>query len=172
MQYRRPLALGLLAAAAACAAAGLSFAAQDDTPTAADNRVVVLGTLTCSLVGSPSDTARNVRCAFLPGDHGPEETYVGAVQGIGKTQLLFGKGTVMLAVKGPASTRLAPGLLTQRYSVDAAAGGNGMAPLAGERTKDIMLQPLAEEEGRVEKGKSQPDAVLISVDLELQASSA
>jgi len=171
MLYRRTHILGLLAAAGVCAAAGFSFAAQLP-PTAPDNRVVVLGTLTCSLMGSTSDTGRDVRCAFLPGDHGPEETYVGAVQGIGQTKLLFGKGAVMLAVKGPASTRLTPGLLTQRYSVDAAASGSGLAPLAGERTKDIVLQPLAEEEGRVEKGKGQADAVLISVDLELQASSA
>jgi hypothetical protein len=161
----------LLAVAGACASAGFSFAAQGPL-TAPDNRVVVLGTLTCSLMGITSDTGRDVRCSFRPGDHGPEETYVGAVQGIGKTGLLFGKGAVMLAVKGPASTQLTPGLLTQRYSVDAAASGNGLAPLAGERTKAIVLQPLAEEEGRVEKGKSQADAVLISVDLELLASSA
>ena len=170
MPHHRSRLLGLLALAGACASASLGHAAQDPL-TGPDNRVVVLGTLTCSLMGGGSDTGRDVRCAFRPGDRGPDETYVGTVQGIGQTKLLFSRGAVILAVKGPAETRLSPGLLAQRYAVDAASG-SGIAPLAGERTKDIMLQPLAEEEGRVESGKTQAEAVLISVELELEASPA
>jgi hypothetical protein len=171
MPVRSSHPIVLLAFAGACAWPGLGNAAQEPL-TAPDNRVVVLGTLTCSVMGATSGTGREVRCAFRPGDHGPDETYIGTAQGIGQTKLLFGRGAVILAVKGPASTQLSPGLLAQRYSVDAAAGGNGLAPLVGERSKDIVLQPLAEEEGRVEKGRSQADAVLIAVDLELNASPA
>ena len=164
--------LGVLVLAGACnALAGLGYAAQEPL-TGPDNRVVVLGTLTCSLMGGTSDSGRDVRCAFRAGDEGPDETYVGTVQGIGQTKLLFSRGAVILAVKGPASTQVSPGLLAQRYAVDAGASGNGLAPLAGERSKDIMLQPLAEEEGRIENGKSQAEAVLISVELALEASPA
>jgi hypothetical protein len=163
--------LGLLALAGACAWASFGNAAQDPL-TAPDNRVVVLGTLTCSLMGGGSDTGRDVRCAFRPGDQGPDEIYVGTVQGIGQTKLLFSRGAVILAVKGPAATQLSPGLLAQRYAVDATASGSGLAPLAGERSKNIMLQPLAEEEGRVETGKTQAEAVLISVELELETAPA
>ena len=171
MVHHRLRLSGLLAVVGVCLVASLGNAAQEPL-TAPDNRVVELGTLTCSLMGGASDTGRDVRCVFRPGDRGPDETYVGTVQGIGQTKLLFGRGAVILEVKGPASTPLSPGLLAQRYAVDSAAGGNGLAPLVGERSKDIVLQPLAEEEGRVESGKSQAEAVLISVELELEASPA
>jgi Protein of unknown function (DUF992) len=160
-----------LALAGACAWAGVCGAAQVP-PKAPDDRVTELGTLTCSLIGATSPTGRDVLCEFHPGQQGPVETYVGSAQAIGQTKLLFGRGAVILAVKGPASTNLSSGLLTQRYAVDAAASGNGLAPLVGERNKSIMLQPLAEEDGRVASGKSQAEAVLMVVELELQASPA
>ena len=174
---RKTRVAGGLAVAAVCAWAGVGGAVpitgQPDPST-------VLGTLTCSLTGEDEDTpsatavgkGREVLCEFLPGQNGPRETYVGSAQGVGKTGLLFGRGAVILSVKGPSASKLAPGMLTQSYAVDAGTSGNALSPLVGERDKSIMLQPLAEEEGRVAKGKTQPEAVLILVELKLQASPA
>jgi Protein of unknown function (DUF992) len=138
--------------------------------------VIVLGTLTCSLGGEP-DTAsvgqgRSVLCRFRPGSQGAEETYVGSMQGVGQTKTLFGRGTMMLAVKGPASTALASGLLQQTYEADATTSGASTAPLIGARNRSIVLQSLTEEEGRVAAGKTQSDAVVILIELKLEASPA
>jgi hypothetical protein len=180
MRYHRLHVLGGFAVAGACAWAGVSGAAQVPI-TGPDDPMTVVGTLTCSLTAEAENASgdttsmglgREVQCSFQAGRLGPEEIYVGSVQGVGKTQVLFGRGAVILSVKAPASTNMAPGLLSQSYAVDAASGGNALAPLVGERNKAIMLQPLAEEEGRVAKGKSQPDAVLIVVELKLKASPA
>lgn len=94
------------------------------------------------------------------------------MQGVGKAELLFGKGAVLLSVKAPQSTKIAPGLLTQSYAVDAAVSGSAFAPLIGDRRRLIVLQPLMEQEGRVAEGKSQPDAVIILVELKLQSTPA
>jgi hypothetical protein len=143
-----------------------------------DDPITELGTITCSITGeadagkgsSPSGTGRNVSCEFRPGQVGPLETYVGTLQGVGQTKLLFNRGAVLLSVKGPASTVLAPGILTQSYAVDAGSSASAFAPLVGEKNKRLTLQPLAEEEGRVAKGATQPEAVLILVELKLQSS--
>jgi Protein of unknown function (DUF992) len=180
MRKTRSHVLSTLVLAGTCAWAGISGAAQVPITgqPGQEDPVTVLGTLTCSFTGetegpagaSSGGTGRDVSCAFQPGQLGAEETYVGSVQGVGQTNLLFGRGAVILSVKGPTLTDFAPGLLTQRYAVDAATSGNALAPLVGESNKQIMLQPLAEEEGRVSKGKTQPEAVLIVVELKLQAS--
>lgn len=138
--------------------------------------VIALGTLTCSLGGEPDAKSvgqgRNVLCRFRPGGQGAEETYVGSLQGVGQTGALFGRGTVMLTVKGPASTVFTPGLLQQTYEADAATGSSAPAPLVGARNRSIVLQPLFEEEGRVAAGKTQPDALVILVELRLESSPA
>jgi hypothetical protein len=156
---------------------GAGMTAEKPIPTP-DDPVIVLGTLTCTLAaeaentpgGSPTGAGRDVQCNFQPGQAGPQETYVGSVQGVGQSKLLFGRGAVILYVKGPTSTDITPGLLTQSYAVDAAAGGSALAPLVGESNRAITLQPLAEDESRVAKGKTQPEAVLILVELKLKSS--
>ena len=144
--------------------------------TGADDQLTVLGTLTCSLMGqgegSTAGVGRDVRCQFQPGQQGAEESYVGTIQGVGQAKLLFGRGAVILAVKAPASTEMAPGLLAQSYAADAGSSGGAPAPLVGERNKLIVLQPLAEEEGRVTEGKTQPDAILITIELRLASTPA
>lgn len=138
--------------------------------------VIVLGTLTCTMGSEPETNSigqgRNVLCRFRPGSQGAEETYAGSMQGVGKTQTLFGRGTVMLAVKGPASTVIAPGLLQQAYEADATTSGANSAPLIGSRNRSIVLQSLMEEEGRVAGGKIQSDAVVILIELKLEATAA
>jgi hypothetical protein len=99
------------------------------------------------------------------GTEGAEEVYVGTMQGVG------GRGAVMLAVKAPASTAILPGLLQQSYATDAGPGG-AAPPLVGERNRSIILQPLAEEEGRVAAGKTQPESLIISVELTLRSTPA
>jgi uncharacterized protein DUF992 len=144
--------------------------------TGPEDQMTILGTLTCSLTGEAdgvsSGIGRDMLCRFQPGQQGPEETYVGSVQGVGKGELLFGTGAVLLSIKGPSSTEATPGMLTQTYAVDAGASGGAPAPLIGEKNKLIVLQPLAEQEGRVAQGKTQPDAVIIRVELILQSTPA
>jgi hypothetical protein len=164
----------LLAGSCACTAA-VSGAEQKPT-TSPDDPMTVLGTLTCSLTGAgdgaSAGVGRDMICQFQPGRRGAEETYTGSVQGVGKADLLFGRGAVLLSIKGPASTEIGPGMLTQTYAVDAGASGGAPAPLIGEKNQLITLQPLAEQEGRVEAGKTQPDAVIIRVELTLQSTPA
>jgi len=168
--------LSLVLLAGVCASSvGVAHAAQKSI-TGPEDQMVVLGTLTCSLTGEvegvSSGMGRDMLCTFQPGHRGPEETYVGSIQGVGKGELLFGTGAVLLSIRGPASTEATPGMLTQTYAVDAGSSGGAPAPLIGEKNKLIVLQPLAEQEGRVAEGKTQPDAVIIRVELTLQSTPA
>ncbi|NJO24204.1 MAG: DUF992 domain-containing protein [Sphingomonadales bacterium] len=150
--------------------------AEQKPAVAPDDPMIIIGTLTCNLMGegnsASSGVGREMICRFQPGLHGPAEVYTGSVQGVGKADLLFGKGAVLLSVKAPQSTEIAPGLLAQSYAVDAAASGSAFAPLIGDRKKLIVLQPQMEQEGRVAEGKSQPEAVIIVVELKLQSTPA
>jgi len=173
---RRSHVLSLLLLAGSCAwTATLGIAAQKSI-TGPEDAMTILGTLTCSLIGegegASSGVGRDMICEFQPGQQGPGEVYTGSVQGVGQADLLFGRGAVLLSVKGPASSDVTPGMLTQTYAVDAGASGGAPAPLIGERNKLIVLQPLAELEGRVAAGKTQPDAVIIRVELVLQSTPA
>jgi hypothetical protein len=137
----------------------------------------VLGYLTCILAGESDASApgqgREALCQFRPGRSGPEETYVGTLQGFGPTQALFGKGTLILAVKGPPSTEVAPGLLEQSYSADSTKPTAAAIPLIGETNKSIALQPMTEQEGRVSAGSNKvPDAAIVLVELKLKSSPA
>jgi len=134
----------------------------------------VLGVLTCSLVGTDATAgvqSRDVLCRFRPGRRGSEETYTGTVQSIGPAQAIYGKGTIILAVRGSASTKIEPGLLQQVYSAEASRV-SAAAPLVGETNRALVLQPFLEEEGRVAAGKTRPDAAIITVELKLKASPA
>jgi Protein of unknown function (DUF992) len=178
MAYNKTHGLGWLVVAGSCCAWAAAGGAAQKAIVLPGDPMQEVGTLVCSLTGeteanpntASSGIGRDVLCQFQPGAQGPEETYVGSVQGVGQAKLLFGRGAVLLSVKAPASTGMTPGLLSQSYSVDAAASGNAISPLVGENIRTITLQPLAEEEGRVGKGKTQPDAVLITVELKLQSS--
>src|SRR5262245_56440961 len=72
-----------------------------------------LGTLTCTLSEAgnalPLAQAREVLCRFSPAANGAgEETYTGTLQSVGQAEALFGRGTVMLEVRGPASLSIVP----------------------------------------------------------------
>jgi hypothetical protein len=166
----------MLVLVGACAWAVAAPGAEQKPTADPDDPLTELGTLTCSLLGegqgATMGVGRDVICKFQPGPRGAEETYTGSVQGVGKAEIVFGTGAVLLSVKGPASTEVTPGLLSQTYAVDATASGSAMAPLIGDKNKYIMLQPMAEQEGRVAAGKTQPDAVIILVELKLQSTPA
>jgi len=168
--------LRLLLLAGSCAWTAAVSGAEQKPTVNPDDPMTVLGTLTCSLTGTGESASmgvgRDMICQFQPGQRGAQEVYTGSVQGVGKSDLLFGRGAVLLSIKGPASTEMGPGMLTQTYAVDAGASGGAPAPLIGERNQLIVLQPLAEQEGRVAAGKTQPDAVIIRVELTLQSTPA
>jgi hypothetical protein len=168
--------LGWIVLAASFGWNAVLFGAEQKPAPDPEDPLKVVGLLTCGLLGAgKSATAgfgREMICHFQPGERGPRETYVGSVQGVGKPELLFGKGAVLLAVKAPRSTTLSAGVLAQTYAVDAASSGSAFAPLFGDKNRLIILQPLAEQEGRVASGKTQPDAVIILVELRLEAAPA
>jgi hypothetical protein len=155
---------------------GAAPAAEQKPAPDPEDPAEVVGTLTCSLMGKREGAGQgigqDITCQFQPGSVGAIETYTGSLQGVGKTDLLFGKGAVLLVVKAPASVKLRPGVLAQTYAADAAASGSAAAPLSGEKNKWITLHPLAEQEGRVAQGKTQPEAVIIVVELALQSTPA
>jgi hypothetical protein len=167
----------LLIAGVSVAAVLSSAAWSREMPIPPLSKMEVVGTLTCSLGGeskawdaNPAAQGRDVLCQFRPGDRGPEETYVGTVQGVGKASVLFARGAVMMSVRA-AVAEASPGMLQQSYSADAAPKGAAV-PLVGDRNRDIVLQPLHEEEGRVARGDRQLDAAIILIELRLKSSAA
>lgn len=173
---RNPIPALVLLVAGSCALAASWASAAQKPLTGPEHQMVVLGSLTCNLTGegdgASSGVGREMICKYQPGQRGPEEEYRGSIQGVGQADQLFGKGAVLLSVKGPSSTDATPGMLAQTYAVDAGASGGAPAPLIGEKNKLIVLQPLTEQEGRVAEGKTQPDAVIIRVELMLQSTPA
>lgn len=171
--------LSALLVGGACAVGLVSGVAWGrDTPVSPPGTMAVVGTLTCGLgaeaqsgEASAAAQGREIRCQFRPGDNGAEEIYVGTLQGVGKSDSLFGSGAVIMAVKAPMSMTISPGMLQQVYSADAARR-SASAPLVGDRNTRILLQPLNEEEGRVARGKQQPDGVIVLIELKLQSSPA
>ncbi len=167
--------LRLLLVAAACTWAAMVSGAEQKPPSTPQDPITEIGTLSCTLIGegdgASAGVGRDMLCRFQVGTSGPEEVYVGSVQGVGKSELLFGRGAVLLSVKAPQSTRVTPGMLAQSYAVDAAAS-SAFAPLIGDQRRVIVLQPLMEQEGRVAEGRTQPDAVIILVELRLQSTPA
>jgi hypothetical protein len=134
-----------------------------------------LGTLTCTLSEAgntlPTAQARDVLCRFRPGGSAGEETYAGTLQSVGQAEALFGSGTVMLEVKGPAHLSIAPGLLQQSYAAEPSMVSVA-PPLIGETNDAIMLQPVPKEEGRVAAGKTRPEAAILVVELRLKSTPA
>ena len=137
--------------------------------------LTTLGTLTCSLSegagAGPAAQVRDIVCRFRAGSLGSEETYAGTMQSVGQAEALFGAGTVMLEVRGPAAQGVVPGLLQQAYAAEASPV-SAAAPLFGETNSAIALQPLTREEGRIAAGRIRPEAAIIMVELKLKATPA
>jgi hypothetical protein len=160
--------LCLLALAGACCLLGGPASGREGRPPR--EAPVTLGTLTCSLSeeanAGPAAQRRDILCQFRAGSRGSEETYAGTLQSVGQAEALFGRGTVMLEIRGPASLSIVPGLLQQVYAAEASAV-SAAAPLIGQTNNAIVLQPLTKEEGRVAAGKTRPEAAIIMVELKL-----
>jgi hypothetical protein len=172
-QSKTVLVAGGVAAIAIACGAALARESAIGPPAA----MTAVGTLTCSLGAenksngiNPAAQGREVLCRFLPNGDAPTETYVGTVQGVGKADALFAGGAILLSVRAP-SPGTAPGMLQQSYSIDAAPKG-ASPPLVGGRSTNIVLQPLKEEVGRVERGDITPDSMIVLLELTLQSSSA
>jgi hypothetical protein len=166
--------LCLLALAGAFSVLGGPAAGREGGPSR--EALTTLGTLTCSLSdgADASQTAqvRDIVCRFRAGSLGSEEIYAGTMQSLGQAEALFGRGTVMLEVRGAATVVVAPGLLQQAYAADASAAVSAATPLIGETNPAIVLQPLTREEGRVAAGRIRPEAAIIMVELKLESTAA
>ena len=173
MSPRQTRVLCLLALAGASCLPGDPVAGREGPPPR--EAPATLGTLTCSLSedvnAGPAAQRRDILCQFRAGNRGSEETYVGILQSVGQAEALFGRGTVMLEIKGPASLSIVPGLLQQVYAAEASAV-SAAAPLIGQTNSAIVLQPLTKEEGRVAAGKTRPEAAIIMVELKLKSTPA
>jgi len=171
-QSKAYLIAGGVAAIAIAGGAALARESAIGPPAA----LTAVGTLTCSLGtesksgNNPAAQGRDVICRFLPDGNAPTETYVGTVQGVGKADALFAGGALLLSVRTPG-TGIAPGMLQQSYSVEAAPKG-AAPPLVGSRATNIVLQPLKEEVGRVARGDNKPESMIVLIELKLSASSA
>lgn len=180
----RILSRRLLFPAGASALAGLgmfvsSWASEGVIGRGAQEAPIVIGQLTCSVIGETEAEAgavaqgRDVSCQFRPGLSGVEETYTGTLQGTGRVAALFDRGTVMLVVKQFGSNTVMPGMLAQTYAADAAARAGRSAPLVGDKDSAVVLQPMIEREaGDGGTPGNIPDALIVLVELKLQASSA
>jgi Protein of unknown function (DUF992) len=173
MPARNTRALWLLAlAGVGCLLGGGPSSAREGRPSR--EALTTLGTLTCSLSeagAGPSTQVRDILCRFTAGSLGSEETYAGTMQSVGQAEALFGSGTVMLEVKGPAGLGIVPGLLQQAYAAESSVG-SASPPLIGETNSAILLQPLTREEGRVAAGRIRPEAAIVMVELKLKSTPA
>jgi len=96
-----------------------------------------VGVLTCTFV-KPQDAAQKMMCGFKSSGSGAEEKYSGSIQESGK-DLPPGKVVLIWTVLGLSDTKMAPGMLAQRYVKASAAAGQ--APmLVGEKNSQIVLQ--------------------------------
>jgi hypothetical protein len=135
-----------------------------------------VGQVTCSIMGAAAAEpgiaqAREVSCQFRPGLSGAEETYVGTLQGAGQVEALFKTGVIMLLVKQTGSSAATPGMLQQTYSADASTRAGHATPLIGDTNSAVTLQPMIER-APGEATKQATDALLVRVELKLQASVA
>lgn len=169
MPYNTARSLCLLALVGAFSLLGGPASSRQVQP----SQETTLGILTCGLGRADAGPAqtRDILCQFRFGRAGSYETYTGTVRSVGRTEDLYGKGAIMLAVKGPASTEMVPGLLEQAYSAEGSAV-SAAAPLVGQANGTLLLQPLIEEVGRVAAGKARPDVTIVAVELKLKASPA
>jgi len=125
-----------------------------------------LGFLTCSLsevaenqeetVAGPLRQTRHMLCAFKPGDGGPEETYTGTFQSVGRDQGGSVDWVMIWDVKGTPSMLGTPGFLQQIYFVDPAAPPGRATPLIGETNSSIVLETLAENQEQTGADARQP----------------
>jgi|GEM_PF-5790346 len=132
-----------------------------------------VGTLTCSLApakegDTPNDPGRAFegQCQLKSGEGAQLETYVARFQILSRDgrQPAVGR-TLMFVVKAPVSTALAPGALGQSYTGDASAAGREQVPfLVGQRNSALVLAP--------ERGPEAKSAIVMTVELTLQASAA
>jgi hypothetical protein len=125
-----------------------------------------LGFLTCSLsevaenqeetVAGPLRQTRDMLCAFKPGDGGPEETYTGTFQSVGRDQRGSVSWLMIWDVTGTPSMLGTPGFLQQIYFVDPAAAPGRATPLIGETNSSIVLETLAESQEQIGADERQP----------------
>ena len=119
MRSENPLAIA--GSARRCRATSRTIVAFAAELAFAQEALVDLGTLTCTLVeprAKSGDTDsggqfRDGRCTFKPGS-GPEEIYEAKIEGVSLTPS-DGAKTVIWVVKGQPGTTVEPGVLEQLY---------------------------------------------------------
>jgi len=143
-----------------------------------------IGVLTCDLVdageapggtetAAPQRQLREMRCAFRPGNLGPEETYAGTLQSLVEDPSLADGRAMMWIVKGSSATKELAGLLQQTYVADPAAPAGQVPALIGESDSSIILQPMADSRVLAAADRRQPPAgaLIVMVALKLKSTS-
>ena len=133
-----------------------------------------IGTLTCGLSASGADAPKaesqlgGVTCIFKPRS-GPEETYVGAIQGVGPSP--DNDDTAIWIVMGIPQI-LSPGLLQQSYAADPATPVDQVPRLVGEANSSIVLCSMTDKDASSTGApqKSRPSVfVIVALDLKLKS---
>jgi hypothetical protein len=164
----------LLAMLSSGVAAGVARAEEATAP----QQPWEIGVLTCSLgqerKAGPADQGqgREIFCRFRPGINGPEETYAGTLQVIDQAKEMGEVQTIMFVVRGSTGAKLGPGLLQQTYAAEAAGAPDKQGPLIGQRTSVVLrLSSEAGDQPSMALGAGRR-AMIMLVDLKLQAAPA
>jgi len=137
--YKRLIAFGAMAAAAATVALPSSAMAQGRTK---------VGTLNCDIsagIGVIIASKKRVTCMFTPAAPGPREVYVGNISKFGLDLGATSGGQMVWAVFAPSNRRF--GALAGHYvggTAEATVGaGVGANALVGGSNRTVTLQPLS-----------------------------
>jgi len=145
---------------------------------AAEDVSADVGTLTCVLgepANAPSSDAttggqtRDALCNFQP-KNGPEEEYVGKVQGISMSAEY--KGALIWLVKRASEAPPQAGLLQQSYESDLAKSVDQKPPLVGQTNPEIVLHSMADaNEGSASVTEKPAPTGFLVLELELKLKS-
>jgi hypothetical protein len=144
---------------------------------------VEMGLVTCSYAASstPPDASdlqnviggkRDIACSFRLGLHGPDETYVGTLQYVGKADQVLGKGALMFVAKAPRSLKTTVGMMEGRYTTRALTPSGTQRPLIRESKATVILHPLDHTYERATLALGGMPSLIVLLELKLKAAPA
>ena len=162
---------------------GLAALGLAHVPASAQDARMDMGFLTCSFSIEAEATAatdpaagpqmRDMLCTFKPLKIGPEETYAGGFQSVGKEEGVPGRRAMIWIVKGPQGLEMSAGVLQQSYAAEAGLSAGNAPILVGENNKQIVLQAMSDaREQATDRTMAVPGAMIVLVSLTLRSTPA
>ena len=115
---------------------------------------------------------RDIDCSFRLGLHGPNESYLGTSQFIGKADEVLGKGALMFVAKAPRSLKTRVGMMEGKYAIQALSSSGSQKPLVGENKTSIILHPLNHSYDRPTLALGRIPGFIVVLELKLKAAPA